>query len=182
MTEWIYFSLGALCIVGGFVLAARGIGGAEAASTFRFAGAEIELTKVGPGVIFAALGLLVIFFGLRISPNPDFGDALDSYVGFYYKRIETDREGSFQREGKEWIERVPELQTSRTWIEDKDAAPPGRIRLRDPRDPGDGGPIIDIEPRSNTIFYTDRGFSRYPYPQPLDRIIRTETISGHSTE
>jgi hypothetical protein len=65
MGGWVVIGLGALCVLGGFALAARGIGGAQAGGTIKVLGVEIQLQRVGPGVIFATLGVGLIVWATR---------------------------------------------------------------------------------------------------------------------
>jgi hypothetical protein len=52
--------LGGLCLVGGFVLISRGVGGHAAAGSVRFLGLEFKLSRVGPGVLFALFGVVLV--------------------------------------------------------------------------------------------------------------------------
>src|SRR5688572_30419756 len=54
------FGLGAVCMLLGFFLAVRGIGASESESTIKVIGIEIRASKVGPGVLFALFGLVLV--------------------------------------------------------------------------------------------------------------------------
>lgn len=58
------FGLGAACILLGFYLVARNIGASEGESAVKVIGIEIRASKVGPGVLFALFGLVLVVTAL----------------------------------------------------------------------------------------------------------------------
>jgi hypothetical protein len=54
------FGLGAACMLLGFFLVVRGIGTSESESAIKVIGIEIRASKVGPGVLFALFGLVLV--------------------------------------------------------------------------------------------------------------------------
>lgn len=69
----VVMGLGALSLIMGFILVARGIGTAEGESSIRLVGVEIRMSKVGPGVIFAIFGLALIAFAAWRLPGASSG-------------------------------------------------------------------------------------------------------------
>lgn len=60
MSFLLVFGLGAVCMLLGFFLAVRGIGASESESAIKVIGIEIRASKVGPGVLFALFGLVLV--------------------------------------------------------------------------------------------------------------------------
>jgi hypothetical protein len=58
------FGLGAACILLGFFLVARNIGAADGESAVKVIGIEVRASKVGPGVLFALFGLVLVVTAL----------------------------------------------------------------------------------------------------------------------
>ncbi len=58
--------IGGFCLVGGFYLVLRSIGHAAGGATFKFFAIEISLSQTGPGVIFAALGVVLLVVGANM--------------------------------------------------------------------------------------------------------------------
>jgi len=54
------FGLGAACMLLGFFLVVRGIGTSESESAIKIIGLEIRASRVGPGVLFALFGLVLV--------------------------------------------------------------------------------------------------------------------------
>lgn len=64
------FGLGAACILLGFYLVARNIGASDGESAVKVIGIEIRASKVGPGVLFALFGLVLVVTALvKQEPN-----------------------------------------------------------------------------------------------------------------
>jgi uncharacterized protein YecT (DUF1311 family) len=61
-------AFGAVCMLLGFVLIARGIGGEESESTVKLIGIEIRTSRVGPGVVFALFGLVLTIVAVSRLP------------------------------------------------------------------------------------------------------------------
>ena len=61
----IEIGIGVLCLAGGFLLVLRGIGDGGSASgwTVEFLGVRLQLERVGPGITFAVLGVVLIVLG-----------------------------------------------------------------------------------------------------------------------
>jgi hypothetical protein len=68
-------AIGALCLLGGFVLAAAGVGSEKSDSSVKFLGMEIKLERVGPGVIFAVLGVVLVVFGSNTNTEGSVSDS-----------------------------------------------------------------------------------------------------------
>ncbi len=68
---YIVIALGATCLLFGFFIIVRGIGVDESQGTFKVAGMEISTSKVGPGILFAMLGVfLIVVAVIRLPPLP----------------------------------------------------------------------------------------------------------------
>lgn len=61
-------AFGALCMLLGFVLIARGVGGEASESSVKMIGIEIHASRVGPGVVFALFGLVLTLFAIGRLP------------------------------------------------------------------------------------------------------------------
>lgn len=57
--------LGALCVLLGFLLVARGVGTTDSESSLRIAGLEFKLSRVGPGILFALIGVVLVYLGIQ---------------------------------------------------------------------------------------------------------------------
>ncbi len=64
------FGLGAACMMLGFFLVVRGIGTSESESTIKVVGIEIRASKVGPGVLFALFGLVLVVIAILKLQGP----------------------------------------------------------------------------------------------------------------
>lgn len=64
------FGLGAACILLGFFLVARNVGAADGESAVKVIGIEIRASKVGPGVLFALFGLVLVVTALVKLQSP----------------------------------------------------------------------------------------------------------------
>ena len=70
-TFLLVFGLGAICMLLGFFLVLRGVGAADSESSIKLIGIEIRASKVGPGILFALFGLVLIVTALSKQPGPD---------------------------------------------------------------------------------------------------------------
>jgi hypothetical protein len=64
------FGLGAACMLLGFFLVVRGIGTSESESAIKVIGIEIRASKVGPGVLFALFGLVLVVIAIAKQQGP----------------------------------------------------------------------------------------------------------------
>lgn len=64
------FGLGAACMLLGFILVLRGVGASDSESTIKVIGVEIHASKVGPGVLFALFGLVLVVVAIVKQPGP----------------------------------------------------------------------------------------------------------------
>jgi hypothetical protein len=64
------FGLGAACMLLGFFLVVRGIGTSESESAIKVIGIEIRASKVGPGVLFALFGLVLVVLAIVKQQGP----------------------------------------------------------------------------------------------------------------
>ena len=71
------FAFGALCMILGFFVMVRGIGGENSGGTVKMLGVEISTSHVGQGILFALFGLVLIIFAISKFPaiNEDKADA-----------------------------------------------------------------------------------------------------------
>lgn len=66
------FSLGAVCVLLGFYLVLKGIGASDSESRIKLLGLEITTSRVGPGVLFAVFGTVLIIAALtRGTPSSE---------------------------------------------------------------------------------------------------------------
>ena len=65
---FLVFGLGALCVLLGFVLVVRGVGGTEGEAKIKVLGLEFGAAKSGPGVIFALFGSVLVVVALVKQP------------------------------------------------------------------------------------------------------------------
>ncbi len=73
MISYFIIGLGALCLVAGFYLVVRGIGGKESQGSIKLLGATLEFSNVGQGIVFAALGVLLVGLALYRPSEADPG-------------------------------------------------------------------------------------------------------------
>jgi hypothetical protein len=64
------FGLGAVCMLLGFFLVVRGIGTSDSESAIKVIGIEIKASKVGPGVLFALFGLVLVITAIAKQQAP----------------------------------------------------------------------------------------------------------------
>ncbi len=64
------FGLGAACMLLGFFLVVRGIGTSESESAIKIVGIEIRASKVGPGILFALFGLVLVVIAILKLQGP----------------------------------------------------------------------------------------------------------------
>lgn len=65
------FGLGAVCVALGFFLVVRGIGASDSESSVKVVGLELRASRVGPGVLFAMFGVVLIVVALAKQPSGD---------------------------------------------------------------------------------------------------------------
>src|SRR5690348_2359085 len=63
------FGLGAVCVALGFFLVVRGIGASDSESSVKVVGLELRASRVGPGVLFAMFGVVLIVVALAKQPS-----------------------------------------------------------------------------------------------------------------
>jgi hypothetical protein len=63
------FGLGAVCVALGFFLVVRGIGASDSESSVKVIGLELRASRVGPGVLFAMFGVVLIVTALAKQPS-----------------------------------------------------------------------------------------------------------------
>jgi hypothetical protein len=63
------FGLGAVCVALGFFLVVRGIGASDSESSVKVIGLELRASRVGPGVLFAMFGVVLIVMALAKQPS-----------------------------------------------------------------------------------------------------------------
>lgn len=64
------FGLGALCMLLGFFTVVRGIGAADSATTVKMFGIEFSASKLGPGLVFSVLGLILVVVAVSLQAKP----------------------------------------------------------------------------------------------------------------
>lgn len=69
-TFLLVFGLGALCMLLGFFLVVRGVGASDSESAIKLIGIEVRASRVGPGVLFALFGVVLIVTALSKQPGP----------------------------------------------------------------------------------------------------------------
>jgi hypothetical protein len=69
-TFLLVFGLGALCMLLGFFLVVRGVGASDSESAIKLIGIEVRASRVGPGVLFAMFGVVLIVTALSKQPGP----------------------------------------------------------------------------------------------------------------
>ena len=68
-TFLLVFGLGALCMLLGFFLVLRGVGSSDSESSIKLIGIEVRASRVGPGVLFALFGVVLIVTALSKQPG-----------------------------------------------------------------------------------------------------------------
>ena len=68
-TFLLVFGLGAVCMLLGFFLVMRGVGAQDSESTIKLIGIEIRASRVGPGVLFALFGVVLIITAINKQPS-----------------------------------------------------------------------------------------------------------------
>ena len=68
-TFLLVFGLGAVCMLLGFFLVMRGVGAQDSESTIKLIGIEIRASRVGPGVLFALFGVVLIITAINKQPD-----------------------------------------------------------------------------------------------------------------
>jgi hypothetical protein len=118
----------------------------------------------GRAASLAALSLFSGYFIYALYIHAEAPHGAVKAVMFSYQTFYPGWKGTFRREGDTWREYNKDMPKGRVWQIEPDP-PAGRVRLRD------GAAVIDIEPATNTIFYTDPARPGYPRPVPLYRIV-----------
>jgi hypothetical protein len=65
------FALGAVCMLLGFFTVARGVGAGDSQTTIKMFGIEFSASKLGPGLVFALLGLILVLVAVFVQPKLD---------------------------------------------------------------------------------------------------------------
>ncbi|WP_372781920.1 hypothetical protein [Phenylobacterium sp.] len=60
------FALGALCMLLGFFTVVRGIGASDSEATVKMFGVEFHASKLGPGLVFSVLGLILVVVAVSV--------------------------------------------------------------------------------------------------------------------
>lgn len=68
-TFLLVFGLGAVCMLLGFFLVLRGVGASDSESSIKLIGIELRASRVGPGVLFALFGVVLIVTALSKQPG-----------------------------------------------------------------------------------------------------------------
>jgi hypothetical protein len=68
-TFLLVFGLGAVCMLLGFFLVLRGVGSSDSESSIKLIGIEVRASRVGPGVLFALFGVVLIVTALSKQPG-----------------------------------------------------------------------------------------------------------------
>ena len=60
------FALGAICMLLGFFTVVRGIGASDSEATVKMLGVEFHASKLGPGLVFSVLGLILVVVAVSV--------------------------------------------------------------------------------------------------------------------
>jgi hypothetical protein len=60
------FALGAICMLLGFFTVVRGIGVSDSEATVKMFGVEFHASKLGPGLVFSVLGLILVVVAVSV--------------------------------------------------------------------------------------------------------------------
>jgi hypothetical protein len=60
------FALGAICMLLGFFTVVRGIGASDSEATIKMLGIEFHASKLGPGLVFSVLGLILVVVAVSV--------------------------------------------------------------------------------------------------------------------
>jgi hypothetical protein len=63
------FALGALCMLLGFFTVAKGIGAGDSQTTIKMFGIEFRAERLGPGLVFSLLGLILVLVAVFVQPK-----------------------------------------------------------------------------------------------------------------
>jgi hypothetical protein len=63
------FALGAICMLLGFFTVVRGIGASDSEATIKMLGIEFHASKLGPGLVFSVLGLILVVVAVSVEKN-----------------------------------------------------------------------------------------------------------------
>lgn len=69
------FALGAACMLLGFYSVVRGIGAGDSGTDVKMFGIEISASKLGPGLVFSFLGLILVLVAVFVQPKLEGGRA-----------------------------------------------------------------------------------------------------------
>jgi hypothetical protein len=64
------FALGAICMLLGFFTVVRGIGASDSEATVKMFGVEFHASKLGPGLVFSVLGLILVVVAVSVEKGP----------------------------------------------------------------------------------------------------------------
>jgi hypothetical protein len=64
------FALGAICMLLGFFTVVRGIGASDSEATVKMLGIEFHASKLGPGLVFSVLGLILVVVAVSVEKSP----------------------------------------------------------------------------------------------------------------
>jgi hypothetical protein len=64
------FALGAICMLLGFFTVVRGIGASDSEATVKMLGVEFHASKLGPGLVFSVLGLILVVVAVSVEKSP----------------------------------------------------------------------------------------------------------------
>ncbi len=64
------FALGAICMLLGFFTVVRGIGASDSEATVKMLGVEFHASRLGPGLVFSVLGLILVVVAVSVEKSP----------------------------------------------------------------------------------------------------------------